>query len=162
MVEDLSKRAFLHKGRPAVIRPPWAQREDQFGESCSKCDLCLPVCPPKILVSDLLGYPKVDFSKGECSFCRKCLQVCPTEALSGGLDTPPWHLKVDIMSSCLLAQGTACRSCGEYCPVGAITFQPGIEGRSKVQINHQTCTGCGACFGVCPTTSIRIAYAEAS
>ncbi|MEN8257318.1 MAG: ferredoxin-type protein NapF [Thermodesulfobacteriota bacterium] len=159
MVDDPSKREFLQNGRPSLIRPPWALPEDGFVASCTKCDLCLAACSPKIIDHDMVGYPKVNFSKGECSFCRQCLEKCPTQALTGELDTPPWSLKVEILSSCLVLQGTSCRSCGEYCPRGAISFQPAESGRSEVLIDQNNCTGCGACLGVCPAQCIRIEYA---
>lgn len=44
---------------------------------------------------------------------------------------------------------TACGTCEEECPVGAIS-----EGVPNYKIDPDTCTDCGACAEVCPMGAI--------
>ena len=51
-------------------------------ERCKGCEICIEVCPRKILEkSDKLNskvqYPPKLKDGGECSFCRECELICP-------------------------------------------------------------------------------------
>ncbi|HEV8296869.1 MAG TPA: 4Fe-4S dicluster domain-containing protein [Acidimicrobiales bacterium] len=50
-------------------------------EACKGCDLCIPVCPPKVLhmttdVVNAKGYRFPELSPG-CTGCAACVMVCP-------------------------------------------------------------------------------------
>lgn len=47
-----------------------------------------------------------------------------------------------------------CRACIETCPYGAIDLRQHPEG-AEIRIDPQLCQRCGACSGVCPTSSIE-------
>jgi tetrathionate reductase subunit B len=50
-----------------------------------------------------------------------------------------------------------CRACIETCPYGAIDLRQHPEG-AEIRIDPQLCQRCGACSGVCPTSSIERPY----
>ena len=155
---DASRRGFL-RGRPrpkAEIRPPWALAEALFIDRCTRCNDCLPACPQHILTTGDGGYPTVDFSRAECTFCGECVKACRPQALSRQDGQPPWPLKALISDLCLARQGVECRVCGDFCEVRAIRFTPRLGGSPLPEIDAETCTGCGACLGPCPTRAIAI------
>lgn len=156
MTVDRQRRQFLHGGRPLPLRPPWAVAEGDFVKQCSRCSICITVCPHHILEPDIRNFPQVNFSGGECSFCGLCVDQCPTQALKRQGEEAPWQNRASIATSCLALRGTVCRSCGEHCPAGAIRFRPLTGGRQQPQVDGQRCTGCGACFGACPVRAITI------
>jgi 2-oxoglutarate ferredoxin oxidoreductase subunit delta len=49
-------------------------------EMCKGCELCIPACPPQVLVMSTevneLGYRFPLLLPG-CTGCRACLQMCP-------------------------------------------------------------------------------------
>ena len=49
-------------------------------EHCKGCDLCIPACPPRVLVMSSgvnhMGYPYPQLYPG-CTGCGACLYVCP-------------------------------------------------------------------------------------
>lgn len=155
---DASRRGFL-RGRPrpqAEIRPPWALPEAAFIDHCTRCNDCLKACPQKILVVGDGGYPTVDFSHAECTFCADCVAVCQPKALFRQADALPWALKAVISDACLARRGVECRVCGDFCEARAIRFMPRLGGSPLPEIASDSCTGCGACVGPCPTRAIAV------
>jgi len=136
-------------GRHTPIRPPWAIPESLFDETCDNCGRCIEACPEKILRFGRGRLPVVDFQYGACTFCAECVKACQSGALDGTRN-PPWQLKVFLFEGCLTARGVMCRSCGDACEAGAISFKLVIGGFSQPEINLSTCTGCGACMAPCP------------
>lgn len=155
-----TRRGFLRVGVREVAparRPPWAVPEAVFIERCTRCDQCIDACPAQILIHMDGGFPGVDFARGECTFCGDCVTRCEPGALSrSNVAARPWLIVAGIGNACLAAQGTECRVCGEVCPTGAIRFRPQRGGVSRPQLDAAACTGCGACFGPCPTRAITI------
>jgi 2-oxoglutarate ferredoxin oxidoreductase subunit delta len=49
-------------------------------ESCKGCELCIPVCPPEVLIMskgvNAQGYRYPELVAG-CTGCNACLQICP-------------------------------------------------------------------------------------
>lgn len=137
------------------MRPPWAKAEPAFSTLCERCDACREACPEGVVRQGADGLPEINFSDGHCSFCRACVEVCPTDALAVG-GSEPWPYLANIDASCLAARGIVCRTCGEHCEAGAISFKLALGGRAVAEIDETACTGCGACVGICPGNSISI------
>lgn len=160
-----TRRGFLRGRMRAVapaVRPPWALGEADFISRCTRCDACITACPTTILVQADGGFPAIDFSRGECTFCAQCVTRCEPHALvRHHADDAPWGLKARINEACLAAAGVECRICGENCPTAAIRFRPRLGGVALPQLDVAACTGCGACFGPCPTRAIAVNAAVA-
>jgi len=156
----ISRRQFLRadfSSRRSVLHPPWALAEAQFLGRCDGCGNCLKACMQHIIVLADSGYPQIDFLNGACTFCGRCAESCPTGALRRpDTSTPPWLLKARTDDRCLTFQGVVCRSCGEQCETGAIRFRFTKGGIGQPQVNAAACTGCGACFAVCPAQAIAL------
>lgn len=157
-VHDERRRLFL-RGSKLEIRPPWALELEDFFKKCSGCKQCVAVCPEGILTTDDFGYPFVDFRKGACIFCGKCVESCPEGALLT-LGNEPWRHKATIAEICLGGKGTLCRTCGEECEAGAISYPWQGKGFSLPLLDLKRCTGCGACLGVCPVQAITMMISE--
>jgi ferredoxin-type protein NapF len=155
---DASRRGFL-RGRPrpkAEIRPPWALREPDFVDRCTRCGDCLSACPQKILVAGDGGFPTVDFSQHECTFCGDCVSACQPRALTCSEGQSPWPVKAIVGPTCLPNKGVECRVCGDFCDVRAIRFPPRLGGSPLPEVDLELCTGCGACVAPCPVTAITV------
>ena len=159
---NLQRRAFLRGRSPkfnkAAIRPPWSLPLVDFIASCERCDDCAKACPEKIIVKGDGGYPEVDFKRGECTFCGQCVDSCHANAfVAGARDTNnAWDVVAKVLPDCLSLNQVMCRACGDHCDARAIRFQLKIGGNAEPLINHNLCTGCGACLYVCPNKSIEI------
>ncbi|MCW8930831.1 MAG: ferredoxin-type protein NapF [Gammaproteobacteria bacterium] len=164
------------KGKKKPFRPPWAIPEEYFVDYCTRCDKCIDACFDELIVKGRGGFPQMDFKKGGCDFCEDCINVCETNALKkipdntqktkehGNSDSseeesylPPWHIKANIdLTNCLSMNATICRSCGESCDDKAIKFDLKLGGIAEPILNIEQCTGCGACFSVCPVQVITL------
>jgi len=169
------------KGKKNPFRPPWAIPENYFVDFCTRCDKCIDACFDELIVKGRGGFPQMDFKRGGCDFCEDCLNVCETSALkkipvtnnnntnnsSSDSDNkelsreesflPPWHIKAYIdLTNCLSMNATICRSCGESCDDEAIKFNLKLGGIAEPVMNIDNCTGCGACFSVCPVQVIEL------
>jgi len=146
------------RGDRINIRPPWSKPEALFVETCTRCDYCIKSCQEKIIQPGQGGFPQIDFSQGACTFCGDCVRACRYAALSFSADPnqPPWSLSVEIKDDCLAMNGVVCRSCSERCDESAIRFQLQTGGRAQPSIDTELCNGCGDCFGICPSHSIKI------
>lgn len=169
------------KGKNNPFRPPWSIPEEYFVDYCTRCDKCIDACFDKLIVKGRGGFPQMDFKQGGCDFCEDCLNTCETNALSKIPDTtkvnlksensnesseslsssesylPPWHIKANIdLTNCLSMNATICRSCGESCDDKAIKFELKLGGIAEPILDIEQCTGCGACFAVCPVQVITL------
>ncbi len=56
-------------------------------ENCIGCRLCEYVCPPQVIMVEMLKGEKRNYAKTftlelyACEFCELCVQVCPTDAI---------------------------------------------------------------------------------
>jgi len=159
---NANKRAFFRKlasQNRNSIRPPWSVDEYQFVEACRDCSACLEICPESIIEFDSRMQPRINFHKGECIFCADCVSVCQSGALQKTTeDAWPWIASVTLIKACLAEQNTLCRSCGEVCEHEALGFPLRAGGIARPEINHEKCSGCGACVAICPTRALEIAY----
>ncbi len=164
--EILQRRQFLHgdfTARRLPIRPPWAVNEASFISLCTRCRACLPMCPEQLIQIGSGGFPELDFSRTGCAFCGACALACSTGALQRDVDSrAPWTLQAQLIPGCLALQGALCRSCSEHCEADAIRFKLHRNGVAQPQINVSSCTGCGACIGVCPTHALKLRAAPPS
>lgn len=161
MTHSISRRKFLRgdfNGKHRYIRPPWAKGEREFTGMCSRCDDCIKACPENILSLDQKGFPKVDFMQGECTFCGECARACQSGALHRDTSASPWNLTATVTTQCLPLKGVVCSRCREECETEAISLHLVAGGIAIPQLQDEACTGCGACFRVCPTTAIELSY----
>jgi MauM/NapG family ferredoxin protein len=156
-----------------LLRPPGSVPEPMFLNLCTRCGLCMDVCPSNMLQPALLeaGFsgifsPVVVARRGACATeCNACGQVCPTEAIRPlGREEKSWAkigTAVIDQKLCLAwSFERSCLVCDEACPYGAIELKK-IVGQQvavpKVKAMH--CTGCGYCEYSCPVqgqSAIRV------
>jgi ferredoxin-type protein NapF len=145
------------KGKKSPLRPPWAVDETLFTEICTSCGECVSQCPANIIKQARGNFPIIDFTSGECLFCEQCVDVCKPQALLKNKKKTPWSLKVSIDENiCIAHHGVECRSCYDPCEYHAIAMPPRLGGFSIPVIHSDNCTGCGACFSVCPVQAVSI------
>ncbi len=75
--------AGVHEGKRASLP------EVVFAENlCKGCELCLSVCPTKVLKIDTSRvnargyYPAVMVNLAECSGCGSCAKICPDSVIT--------------------------------------------------------------------------------
>ena len=107
---------------------------------CSACDLCYPLCPQQIHISELMqairniaireGYeppgPTAIVDQELCSGCGMCATACPYQGIQ------------------LVPRPT---------PGGAPTT---ATSHKVAQVDKYTCMACGICAATCPTEAIRV------
>ena len=156
----ISRMQFLrgdYSGKNSPIRPPWAVTENEFTHQCNVCGECIKKCPTQIIQKGRAGYPVINFNAGECLFCGECVDTCKTNALTTNTDQQPWSVTASINTeNCLAFKNTECRSCYDPCEAGSVTITPLLHGVSTPTIDASLCTGCGACFSVCPVSAITM------
>lgn len=146
-----------YSGRNSPIRPPWAGAESTFTTLCEGCDACAVACPTRIIHKGRGNYPVIDFTTGECLFCGDCVDACKPRALNRAAERIPWSVKASIdPRSCLAHRKVECRSCYDPCEAGAIRMRARVGGVSVPELNTASCTGCGACFAVCPGRAVNM------
>jgi len=154
---------FKVTGAKAVPRPPGSLLEKDFLKFCTRCYLCIDVCPvdalkPASILDGIsnLGTPVLDVKK--CIFCQECMRICPTGAIQkipkDEIDIGNAVINRDI---CLTwTEKRRCKNCYRACKYDAIE----LKDRKYPVVIEGKCTGCGACERRCPTNpkSIVIHY----
>ncbi len=145
-------------GEKSPFRPPWALAEVEFVECCNGCGDCITACPDQLIIAGRGKLPQMDFSRGGCDFCADCVTACRQGALLHDAESTriPWKIKASIQSGCLSLNAVICRSCGEVCDERAIIFKLEIGGVARPLLDPDLCTGCGACFAVCPIQAVTL------
>ena len=146
---------FAGKAKP--LRPPWAISEAAFSQLCTRCGECISQCPNHLIRSGRGDFPVIDFNAGECLFCEACVDTCKPGALKKTPDKPVWTVRATLDSTvCLACRNIECLSCYDPCEARAVSLTARIGGVAIPMINSAACTGCGACFGVCPVHAIKM------
>jgi ferredoxin-type protein NapF len=141
----------------APARPPWSVLPDaDFIARCTRCGDCVRVCPTKVLSAGDGGFPVIRFDQAGCSLCGECATACQTRAISRAEQPVAFAWKVQVSNACLNRQGVECRVCGDACDTHALRFKPAPGGISQLQIDLESCTGCGECVAVCPVAAISV------
>jgi ferredoxin len=147
------------------ISPPGSRSIKHLKSNCIACQLCISVCPSRVLQPAFLEYgftgmmmPRLDNQAGFCNYdCTKCGEVCPTGAIipltkeakkTTQIGTVQFRQHLCIVES----EGTACGSCSEHCPTQAVYMVPYKDDLTIPEVNTDICVGCGACEHACPVT----------
>ncbi len=167
-----SRRNFLRGDLSGTARPrpPGAVNEMAFHELCTRCGDCVAVCPENIITIDKAGYPVLDFDLGGCQFCNECSTACDARALQPINSDPGtagnnareivWDWRAHVAPTCLSQSGVHCRACQDFCDARAIRFQLLPGGRARMDLDPDTCTGCGSCIAPCPVNAITLTKRE--
>lgn len=165
VTKSISRRQFLRgdfREKTGSIRPPWSLQENDFKQSCSRCNECSDKCPEKIIVKDNEGYPSINFDLSGCTFCQECVVACDDGALSiQNAEQHPWSITANISNKCISMQGVTCRSCADSCEEEAISFRLQVGGISQPKIDSDSCTGCGFCVVTCPVQAVKVSKNKA-
>ncbi len=164
----LSRRDFINpfkktlkqnkQSSPLWVRPPYGLSESLFQSECVTCEskACASSCDEGIIVINKEGTPILNFIKSGCTFCDDCAKACEgsgMSVLSLGYEHTTKKINAKFLIStegCVAHHGVICFSCKEPCIDNAILF----NGLFNPVIDRDKCTGCGFCFGRCPTQAI--------
>jgi ferredoxin len=142
--------------RSTAIVPAGAKSLRAFRAKCVGCQLCVRVCPEKVLRpsrnSKRFLLPEMGFEHGYCRpSCTRCAEVCPAgaiekitreEKLHTHIGRAAWH-----KDRCIAAKSKVrCNVCERHCPVKAIVLINNIP-----VVDAAKCIGCGACENLCPS-----------
>ncbi len=141
-----------------ILRPPGALPEDEFSAICSRCGICVQVCPAQCIKLDKQGligegHPYIVAAESACVVCDSlaCMNNCPTGALK-----PIDKLQINMglakvtHSTCLRHHGEDCRLCVDACTLGETAIMISTES-GRVRVKQDGCIGCGLCEAACPT-----------
>ncbi len=160
--------------RKTPVVPPGAHSLQHLSQHCTRCQLCVSVCPNGVLrpSGDLerLMLPESSYERGYCRpECTRCADVCPTHAIrpitaAEKSATQIGHA-VWVRENCIpLTTGDRCGNCADHCPTRAITMilsDPKDKRSPKIPaVNTERCIGCGACENLCPARPFSAIYVE--
>ncbi|MDR0368463.1 MAG: 4Fe-4S binding protein [Bacteroidales bacterium] len=159
--------------RATPLTPPGSLGVRHFGRHCTACQLCVSVCPNRILrpTSDIERFmqPEMSYEQGYCRpECTKCSQVCPTNAIQPIDAAEKSAIQIGqavfIRENCVVnTDEVSCGNCARHCPAGAIHMIP-IDGSAEALampvVDTERCIGCGACEHLCPARPFAAIYVE--
>jgi len=143
------------------FRPPGALDEVSFLSLCTRCEICIEVCPPRAILKAptaaglAAGTPMIEPTRQPCVVCddMPCAASCPTGALV--VPERKWEgyrlgrLEL-VPERCIAFHGVECGACARSCPVGETALALDESGRPVLKI--EGCVGCGVCVRACVTT----------
>jgi ferredoxin-type protein NapG len=160
LVSEVAERAEKRVAPQRHFRPPGAIDEIQFLATCTRCSVCIDVCPVNAIVKApsssglAVGSPILRPEIRACVVCEDmpCAQACAPRALI----VPPrlWEgyrfgkLALDP-DRCITFDGVTCGVCVDVCPVGETAIVGDEEGRPVIK--EEGCVGCGECVKACVT-----------
>ncbi len=161
-LESLDHRILPEQARPTyplkiLLRPPGALAGRDFLDTCSRCAVCVAVCPAHCIKIDTSGtvaggFPYIVASESPCVVCDglHCMQNCPSGALvftpAADIDMGTAEWKEHL---CVRSSGQECRICVDQCPMGEVAIT--LDEAGKVVVKEDGCIGCGVCEHQCPT-----------
>lgn len=160
--------------RATAIVPPGAISVRNFARHCTACQLCVSVCPNKVLrpSTDLkkLMQPEMSYERGYCRpECTRCSNVCPAGAIRPITVAEKSSIQIGhavwIGKNCIpLSYGVKCGNCARHCPTGAIQMvasdKDNPDSPKIPVVNTERCIGCGACENLCPARPFSAIYVE--
>ena len=159
----------------AVIRPPGALPEEEFLDKCTRCAVCMKVCPtnglqPTFLEAGVegIGTPMLVPEVGYCEYvCTACTRVCPTDAIMELSEEEKKKIKIgtariDTTRCIPYSEYENCLVCEEQCPIptkaikfeikDVVTFNGDVRRLKFPVVLKDKCTGCGICENKCPVS----------
>jgi ferredoxin len=146
-----------------TISPPGSISIDHLKNNCVGCQLCISICPGKVLQPSFLEYgftammaPRMDNNIGYCNYeCTKCGEVCPSGAIMPLSKKEKKLTQIGIVhfekDRCIvITENKSCGSCSEHCPTQAVHMVPYKGSLTLPETEQDICIGCGACEHACP------------
>lgn len=160
--------------RMTPLVPPGATSLKNFNSHCIGCQLCVSVCPNKVLrpavTFDSFMKPVMSYEAGFCRpECTSCSDVCPTGAIvkvtvEQKSSISIGHAEYNPFACVVNTDAVSCGNCARHCPTGAITMVKSpdswIDDLEIPAIDTERCIGCGHCEYVCPARPQSAIYVE--
>ena len=161
---------------PPVLRPPGALDEDDFLQTCIRCQRCADACRNQCITaftpgngkqfsltpsSGEAGTPVIFPRRQACNLCLGedtevllCTAACPSGALQVVPKTPEVIQEKVAMGKAVLDKnlcfsytGSSCGVCTRACPFEGKALKAGFFERPVLDADY--CVGCGLCERAC-------------
>ncbi|MBF0200972.1 MAG: 4Fe-4S dicluster domain-containing protein [Desulfamplus sp.] len=172
-----TRPTIIPETKTSPVSPPGSVSTARFSSTCTACQLCVSVCPSRVLVPGFLDYgisgimqPRMDFRYGHCNYdCTDCLEICPSGAILPLSREEKQRVQVGvakfILENCVVhTDNTNCGACSEHCPTKAVDMVPYLDMPDRKlmipKMNPDICVGCGGCEYACPTKPFKAIYVD--